>query len=107
MQADERLADEVLAVLKDADAGLSEEEILAIVTIRRERTLMSCLEELILQGECGAVLEKSGDGPVTSQDFAFYAFTDEERAERPKRVARRTLLQRILTPIQRLSRLLP
>jgi hypothetical protein len=104
--ADERLADEVLSVLGDAAAGLTEEEILAIVTIRRERELMSCLEDLVLQGELGVTLERPQDGPVTSQNFSFYAFTEEERAERPKRVVRRSLLHRVLRPLQSLSRLL-
>jgi hypothetical protein len=77
--------EEILSVLEGARAALTHDEILAVVTIRREQVVMSCLEELILKGECGAVLEKSQDGTPTWHDFAFWYLTDEERAERPWR----------------------
>jgi len=78
-----RFADEVVSVLRDAKEPLNEAEILAVITMRRERTLTLVFEDLILQGECGATLqEPTEDRPLRLDDFGFYSFTEEERAER-------------------------
>src|SRR5262245_25439434 len=78
------LAQDILAVLSEAKAPLTEDEILAVITLRRERTLFEVLEELILQGELGAKREASSKSVATSGDFSFWTLTEEEVAARQK-----------------------
>jgi hypothetical protein len=82
---EERLAEDVLVVLSEATAGLTEDEILAVITMRRERAIFVALEELILQGGVGATREGPLDRVATSGDFAFWALTDDEVAARRRR----------------------
>jgi hypothetical protein len=93
---DQHFADQVRSVLNDATAALTENEVLAVVRIRRERDLMSTIESLILEGEVGAAVEQSENGRISWQDIGLYAVTDEERAERQKLEAQRSLLERVL-----------
>jgi hypothetical protein len=79
-----RLAEEILAVLSEAKAGLTEDEILAVMTLRRERAIFETLEDLLLEGVIGAAREAPPDRVATSDDFAFWALTEEEVAARLK-----------------------
>jgi len=78
---DERFESEVLAVLEGAKYGLTEDEILAVITMRRERALYEALEALLLDGALGAALE-ARDRMPTAGDLSFWLLTDEELAER-------------------------
>jgi hypothetical protein len=83
--ADERFTNEVLAVLEDAKYGLTEDEILAVITMRRERAVYEALEALLLNGELGAALEGPRNRMPTAGDFKFWRLTEEEAAERRRR----------------------
>ena len=79
-----RLAEDILAVLFEAKAGLTEDEILAVMTLRRERAIFEALEGLLLEGVIGAKHEAPPDRVATSSDFAFWGLTKEEVAARRK-----------------------
>lgn len=79
---DEQFATEMLAVFEDAKYGLSEDEILAVTTMRRERAAHEALEALLLNGALGAALEGPRDRMPTVGDFRFWLLTEEEAVER-------------------------
>ena len=73
--------DEVLAAFRDAGAGLTDCGMFAVVTIRRERSLLSSLEELLLEGKIDAHLLPgvSSDTLLHVKDFVFYAVSEEKQ----------------------------
>ena len=82
---DARLREEMLAALRDATYGLTDDGIGAVVTIRRYRALLSSLEELILVGKLNAELRPgvSEDTLLSVHDYVFYA--RPEQAQLPTR----------------------
>ena len=75
---------EVLSVLTDAKVTLREDDILAVVAIRRELALFSALQQLILEGECGAALVDGvpKHAPLAVDNYGFYWLTEEDHFER-------------------------
>jgi hypothetical protein len=73
----------ILAALRDATYGLTEDGILAVVAIRRYRAILSAIEDLILVGEADAERRRgvSADTLLCVQDFIFRAFPNEEQVE--------------------------
>src|SRR5215467_11245311 len=65
--------DEVLAAFRDAKNGLTEYGMFAVVTIPRDREVLSALEGLLLEGKIDADLLPgvSSDAVLTIKDFVF------------------------------------
>src|SRR5262245_24549846 len=82
----DRFAREVLSVLLDADAKLSEDGILAVIAMRRQCAMIAAIERFILDGTCEAVHEPDNkeNAALYFDDFSFYALADEERDLRRK-----------------------
>jgi hypothetical protein len=75
---------EVLSVLTDAKVALPEDDVLAVVVIRRELAMFTALQRLILEGECGAARMDNvpKNAPLAVDNYGFYALTEEDRLER-------------------------
>lgn len=82
---------EIRSVLADARVALPEEDVLAVVALRRhvdalrrQVDFMLTIESLILEGEIGAarMVDVPKDAPLSIDDFGVYALTEEERAPR-------------------------
>jgi len=82
-----RFKEEVYSVLCDARAKLSEDGILAIIAIRRERLCHVCSGGTHpLKGKCEAarVADLPADAPLLSKNYRFLHLHEEEQAERRK-----------------------
>jgi hypothetical protein len=79
---------EVLDAICDAKVALADEEILAIVAIRREREAFQIIEEGLLAGEYQAAFRDDvpdtvrDNGPVSLEHFKFRKLTTDERLRR-------------------------
>lgn len=80
---DTRFDEEILAALRDATHGLTEDGILAVIAIRRYRAIVSAIEDLILAGKLDAELRPgaSKDTLLTVHDYIFHALSDDEQAQ--------------------------
>ena len=83
---DVKFMEEVVAALRSATDGLTEDAILAVLAIRQYREIVSALEDLILMGEIDAERRAgvSDDVPTTVRDFVFFRVSDEDKALRRK-----------------------
>jgi len=80
---DTRFDEEILAAFRDATYGLTDDGIGAVVAIRRYRTILSSLEDLILVGKLDAERRPgiSEDTLPSVHDYIFRALSDEEQAQ--------------------------
>jgi hypothetical protein len=80
---DTRIDGEIIAALRDATYGLTDDGIGAVVAIRRYRAILSSLEHLILVGKLEAERRPgvSEDTVLSVHNYVFRALSDEEQAQ--------------------------
>jgi hypothetical protein len=83
-EADAKLAEEIREALRDAKHGLTDDGLGAVVAIRRERRILSVIEELLLLGKIDARLRSgaSEDTPLAFDNFEF-ALSVDGRSDSP------------------------
>lgn len=107
-----KIMEEICSVLHDAQFGLTEDAIMAVVAMRRYRAISCALEDLVLMGELDARRrpDVSEEAAPSIHDYVFWRPCEEEQAERRKPQPRQAFLSRVffapLNLVNWISRLL-
>jgi hypothetical protein len=79
--ATDELDEEILNVFRAAKAGLTDDDLEAVLAIRHYRGIIDALEDLVLSGELGAERIDEHEEAITLKNYRFYALSTEEKPE--------------------------